>query len=348
MIRGPRHPTLVGMGGIGGGPRVDETDRFVTGPMSPLDTQRRLVDAPSAPGVAAVDASAVSAVSPDAAERAYPPEMATTDVALLQLPDPEPSGQTVAHPPITPPKPQDVAPADAAPKVLVDAPGAMRVIPEDLKETSISLRRVQMQQDAAASGEHATVVDPTRRARGRALVAIVVGVCGVIALAALVVVWARSRNKTSDATASSDTTTKKTAPAKTGDDETATTNGTTNGSDTSSAAPTNATAKTTDTKSSTTAPTSSAAGKLGSIPKGFGRLTVEPVGKTPPAGALVWIGEKSYGPLGSPIAVPCGYRWILAGTPNAKGRLSARLSRSVSVFVQCGATSDTHFKLTLK
>src|SRR5207248_5006630 len=73
--------------------------------------------------------------------------------------------------------------------------------------------------------------------------------------------------------------------------------------------------------SSSATPATSAA-KAGNVPKGFGRLVVEPAGKAAPANALIYIGEKSYGPLGQPIVVPCGYRWILAGVPNAKGRLT--------------------------
>jgi hypothetical protein len=352
MIRGPRHGTLVGMGGA---PRVDETERLVTGPMSPLDTQRRLVEqrnAAAAAAAAAIEERSADASAPPVASPGSPaaPPTPSTNVSpapsIADVPPPpadliapsEASAQTVVHPPVAPPKPTDVPREEE--KVVIDAPGAERVISEDLKETQISLRRVQLPLEGVPSGEHATVIDPARRARGRAIVAAVVGVCGLLLVVGLVVALLR-RHKTDDGDTASTTSSSKTngkpkstSSGKAGDDDVSTSS--TNGSSTTAA----------NTGSATGAATSSA--PSGAVPKGFGKLTVEPVGKTAPATALVFIGEKSYGPLGQPIFVPCGYRWIMAGVPSAKGRLATRLSKAYSVFVACGASSDTHYKLTLK
>ena len=296
-------------------PSVSETQRAVSKAPQVQETQRRVVP-PSQGNVPLRTPPPIPAIVAD------PPS------------GPIRSETEVARPPTAPPKPLDrPMPPPDAPKVelrVTPPPGMIEASADALRDTVIS-PRVRSGEHAAPAAQNRPVDDDVamamatqRRRKGQLVVLGIVGACAFLGLVALIVSLVRRKTGA-------------------GDDAKESSTGASSSKSTGAAGGDTASAKSTTSSSTVAASSTSSKPSSGTVPKGFGRLTVDAKTK-----AQVFIGDKSYGDVGDPLVVPCGYRWVLVGKADAKGRLSQRLSKSQSVFVKCGASPDTHVTIVLK
>ena len=299
-------------------PSVSETQRAVSKAPQVQETQRRVVP----PSLGNIPLRTPAPTPPPIPVAPDPPS------------GPIKSETEIARPPTAPPKPLDrPMPAPDAPKVelrVTPPPGMIEATSDALRDTVISPRVRTGEHAAPAAANRAPLDDDgamamaaQRRRKGQLVVLGIVGACAFLGLVALIVSLVGKKSGGGD------------------DGKESTTASSTKSSAASSTAAT--TKKPAPTSSTVAAASTSTKPNAGTVPKGFGKLTVDAKTK-----AQVFIGEKSYGDVGDTLVVPCGYRWVLVGKADAKGRLTQRLSKSQSVFVKCGASVDTHVTIVLK
>ncbi len=322
-------------------PHVSETQRVVSSQPTMADTQRVVGDPidssgslvaanphEGAPMLAAPPPAAFTPSPPVAAPLPTPsPAQAAEELEAELVVDP--SGATVVRPPREPPKPLDrPMPAMDAPRVVLDPTARPPRSMEDLRDTVISSNRARLAEESDDD-----TISRARRKRSRLIVLGVVGFFAFVGLIGLVValVSGKSKSKDKDDVAATDTNKTKGGAKTPGDDST------TSATTTDTAAPpsksgTSVVVKTT-AKSTSDSPDAP-------LKKGMGRLVVE---ATIPD-TDVFIGDRNYGPPGESMVVPCGYRWVLLGKADPKGKLQKKLTKSQSVFIECGKETKVKLK----